>query len=159
AVTDIELIVDGVDRQVGGAAEVLGIRAAGTLAPMTELRQELALRSELEDLVVLLTVSPQPDVVFRVDKDAVLDRRPLIALPGAAPGSQQRAVLIDLQHGRSRDAAFRPWWCHGCTGETFVLLQRAWSVQHPNVIVAVDRHPADRAYRPLFGERLRKRRI
>src|SRR5437867_3840209 len=32
-------------------------------------------------------------------------------------------------------------------------------MQHPDVIVAVDGHPADRPDRPLFGQRLRKRRI
>jgi len=42
--------------------------AAATLALMAELRQELALRRELKDLVVLLAASPQPDVVFRIDK-------------------------------------------------------------------------------------------
>ena len=85
AVTDIQLIVYGIHRQVGGAAEVLRVGAAATLALMAELRQELALRRELKDLVVLLAASRQPDVVFRIDKDAVLGRRPLVALAGAAP--------------------------------------------------------------------------
>src|SRR5207247_1755060 len=56
-------------------------------------------------------------------------------------------------------AAIRSGRRHGRARETLVLLQRARPVQHPDVIVAVDGHPADRADRPLFGQRLRKRRI
>ena len=85
AIADIELIVCGIHRQVGGAAEILRIGVAAALAPMAELRQELALRRELEDLVVLVAASRQPDVVLRIDKDAVLGRRPLVTLAGAAP--------------------------------------------------------------------------
>src|SRR5439155_874595 len=66
-------------------AKVLGVGAAAALALMTELRQELTLCCEFENLRVLVTISRQPDVVFRIDEDAVLDRRPLIALAGAAP--------------------------------------------------------------------------
>src|SRR5438093_7138205 len=85
AVGDIQLGLCRIHRQVGGPAKVLGVGAAAALALMTELRQELALCCEFENLRVLVTISRQPDVVFRIDEDAVLDRRPLIALAGAAP--------------------------------------------------------------------------
>src|SRR6185436_16750 len=51
AIRDIELVVGGIDREVGGAAKVLRVGAAAALALTAELRQELALRGELEDLV------------------------------------------------------------------------------------------------------------
>src|SRR5262249_19687440 len=152
AVTDIELIVCGIDRQVGGAAEILCVGAAAALAPVAELPQELALRRELEDLVVLLAVSSQPDIVFRIDNDAVFGRRPFVALPGAAPWCEQFAVLIELEPRGRRDAATRGGRRHGGAGETLFLLQRARPVQSPDVIMAVDGHPADRADRPLLGE-------
>src|SRR5207253_3897141 len=85
AVTDIQLIVYGIHREVRGATKVLRVGTAAALALMAELRQELTLRRELEDLGVLVAASRQPDVVFRVDKDAVLGRRPLVALAGATP--------------------------------------------------------------------------
>ena len=85
AVGDIQLIACGIHRQVGGAAQILRVRAAAALALTAELRQELALCRELEDLGILVAVSRQPDVVLHIDKDAVLGRRPLIALAGAAP--------------------------------------------------------------------------
>src|SRR3989442_1040438 len=85
AVTDIQLIVYGIHSQVRGAAKVLRVGTAAALALMAELRQELTLRREFEDLGVLVAVSRQPDVVFRVDKDAVLGGRPLVALAGATP--------------------------------------------------------------------------
>src|SRR5437879_13289390 len=107
---------------------------------MAELRQELALCRELEDLGVLVAVSRQPDVVFGIDKDAVLGGRPLVALARAAAGCEQLAVLLELEHGRCRAAAIRPGRRHGRATETLVLLQLSRPLQHPDAPVAVDGH-------------------
>src|SRR5262249_36625977 len=95
AVRDIELVVDGIDGEVGGATEVGGVGRAGALALTAELRQELALRGELENLVVLFAAACKPHVVLGIDKDAVLDRGPFVALTRAAPRGQELAVLIE----------------------------------------------------------------
>ena len=58
AVGDVELIGWGIYGQVGRTAEVVRVRAAAAPAAMAELRQELALRVELEDLVILLAANP-----------------------------------------------------------------------------------------------------
>jgi hypothetical protein len=69
----------------GRSTQVLGIVAAPVLSYMADLHEELPLRGELQDLVVFLRVSAEPDVIFRIDEDSVLGRKPFVALSRATP--------------------------------------------------------------------------
>ena len=69
------------------------------------LHQELAVPGELQDVCVPLAVAAEPHVALVVDMDAVRPYRPFVALPRAAPGSDQVARLIEDKYGRGRAAA------------------------------------------------------
>src|SRR5690606_37267436 len=79
--------------------------AVHRLARLAELRQELPVARELEDVRVALPVATDPDVVAMVNGDAVVRRRPGVALAFTAPGPHEVALRIELQHRRCRRAA------------------------------------------------------
>src|SRR6185436_2590739 len=89
AVRDIQLAVG--DHHVRGPSKLR--RAVGTLglAGLAELLQELSIRCELEDLVVLVVVPRDPNVAVVVYEDAVFLYRPVVAGARAAPTAQQVA--------------------------------------------------------------------
>src|SRR5439155_27387612 len=90
AVGDVELVDGFVDGHARGAAEILRVVAALSLALMADLQQELAVARELQDLRVLVAAAAEPDIVAAIDVDSVFELRPLVAGPRAAPRGQQR---------------------------------------------------------------------
>ena len=139
----------GVEHLVGGRAHerlrrphradrVLVAAAPGAPA---NLQEQLACRRELQQHVVRLgprAVAADPDVAGRVDVDAVLVRRPVVAVGRAAPGAHERPVRLERQHRRRR----RPQ----------VLLHRAGPVQHPDPIVRAHGHRRHLAEHPVVGD-------
>src|SRR5437870_2361469 len=87
------------------AAKLRAAVAAFRLAGAADLHQELALGRELEDLVVLVAVAREPDVALRIDVDAVLAFRPLVARARAAPAAQVLAARVEFGDWRERLAA------------------------------------------------------
>ena len=106
AVGHIQLARRVVDHHVGGAAELgIGIRSAGR-ARLADLQQEVSIRREFQDLVILLVVAGEPDISGSIDGNAVLALGPVVALPGPAPGCQQISLAVELEHRRCGLAAF-----------------------------------------------------
>ena len=88
AVRHVGLVGLRIDPDLGDAAEILLIVAAGVLAGVADLQQELAVLGELQDVGVLLAVAADPDVALVVDVDAVVRLRPFVALaPGRPSGA------------------------------------------------------------------------
>ena len=81
----VELVRGGIDDHVGGGTQVLCVVAAAPVALPADLHQELSLPRELQDVRVLVAPGAKPDMVLRVDVDAVLELRPFVALTGPAP--------------------------------------------------------------------------
>src|SRR5262249_59744576 len=105
AVRDIELGALRIHHHVRRPSELRAAAAAFGLAGAADLHQELALRRELEDLVVLLAVAGDPDIALRIDVDAVLALRPLRLRVARAPAAQVVARGVELDHRRRRLAA------------------------------------------------------
>ena len=85
AVGDVRLVGLRVDEDLRDAAEVLGVVAAAALALAARTASGTCRPRELQDVRVLVAVAADPDVVLVVDRDAVVRRRPLVALAGTAP--------------------------------------------------------------------------
>ena len=98
AVSHVELARGFVDDHVGGRSEILGVVAASIFAGMADLQQELAARGELQNLRVLLPGTGDPDIIPGIDIDSMFEVRPLVPFAGAAPGSEEIAGRIELQH-------------------------------------------------------------
>src|SRR5690606_19421529 len=163
-VRDIDLPRGGVDVHVGRPAEPLDVVAAAGLAWHADRQQALAAARELDHEVIArgaFAVTGDPDVVLRVDEDAVLRARPrLLGLdprggrlipPGAAPALHEAAVAIELDHGRcGRTAIGGRRVLHRAR---LVLGQRARTLHDPNVVVAADRNARDLAQDPVLRQR------
>ena len=96
-----------------------------------ELRDELPLPRELEDLRVLLSAARNPDVVFVVDEYPVLDLRPFVPGARTAPRGRSAGHLVEFEHGRRRNAALRLWWRCARARETLVRLAAGWADEAP----------------------------
>src|SRR3954468_7670171 len=114
---------------VGGAMHIGGVGVAPALVALADLQDELAVLVELQKLVVRDRLEPRqleagaivasdPDEALIVDVDAVLALDPFVAGAGPAPGLDEVAVGIELQHRR-------------CSLGKLVALERAWTVQDP----------------------------
>src|SRR6185503_8819406 len=98
-----------------------------------DLQEERAAPGELEDLRVRGVVAADPDVALVIHRDAVIARRPLVARTGSAPGADEVAGLIELQH-RGRHAAADPdRWLH--VGGFEIVLDGLRTMEHPDVIL------------------------
>src|SRR5262249_15782174 len=64
-----------VNEDFGYSPEILRVVAASVLALMTELRQELAVLSELQDMGVVRAIAADPDVTFVINGDPVVRLR------------------------------------------------------------------------------------
>jgi hypothetical protein len=95
-----------VDRGLRGLAELSHIAGALAWRDLADLRDELAIEREFQDRVVIVGIAADPDKAALVNLDAVLAPHPFVALARAAPGAQQIAVDIKLQHRRRRHTAF-----------------------------------------------------
>src|SRR5262249_3477282 len=78
----------------------------------------------------------EPNKPFGIGVDAVLDLRPVVALPRPAPGLDKVSGLIELQHRRRRLAFL-------------VCSYRARPLQDPRVAAVIDRHARYLAPDPL----------
>src|SRR5215218_3544123 len=76
-------------------------------AGLADLQHELAVAGELQDVAVLIAVRREPDEALVVDVDAVLVLRPVVALARAAPGLDEIALGIELEHRGGGLAALR----------------------------------------------------
>src|SRR5215207_2070234 len=120
-VSYIDLVRLLVDEHVGRLAKELRVRVAARQAGSADLQQELALRRELEHLVVGGSVARDPDVAVVVDEDAVLVRRPFVARAPddrihargrhtrgrTAPRAKHVPVGVEFHHRRRPPAAHR----------------------------------------------------
>jgi hypothetical protein len=143
AVRDVELVRRAVDDDVRRRAEVRGVVAAFALPGLPDLHQELPVARELQDLRVFSPPAPEPNVVFVVDVDAMLELRPVISRAWSAPRRDERPVRIELEHRRRRFP----------DRSRFVRLQRRRTMRHPHVIARIDRHASDGAEDPPVGQR------
>jgi hypothetical protein len=107
-------------------------------APAADLQQELSLVVELQEHVIVEIAkrrcdggaAANPHMVLVVDGDAVLAVRPVIAVAGSAPRVHELSRRVELEHRRRRVLAA-------------ILGNRVRPVQHPHVIVAIDRDGCD----------------
>ena len=108
AVGEVRLVRLRVDEDLRDAAEVLDVDCcpAGLRLRLAELRDELAVLRELEDVRVGADVAADPDVALVIDRDAVIRVRPVVALARPAPVPQQIA-LPDRTRGRAAPAGSR----------------------------------------------------
>jgi len=127
------------------------------VALLADLQHEFALARELQILAVLLAVAADPDEALVVNAHAVLVLRPVVAGAGTAPGLHQLAVLVELHDRRG--------WCTALAGgrierrRFLVVGQAFWPLDHPDVVLRVDRNPRRLAHDPIVGQRPRPRRI
>src|SRR5207237_576599 len=88
-----------------GPAQMLGAVAVSGDAALADLEQELSVPGEFEDLPVPVAVARQPDVVLRIDRDAVFAAAGTsIAVP-ALFGRAGRA----LRKGRIQSPTIKPF--------------------------------------------------
>src|SRR5690606_5038955 len=120
---------------------VLGVVAAPRGAALADLQQEPAVDREFQYLGVVGAVTGEPDVVVRVDEDAVLALGPFVAGARAAPGTDDVARLIKDDDGWRRDAALAVR--RVLLGAELALAQRAGALHDPDVIARVDRDARD----------------
>ncbi len=158
AVGQVHLVGLVVDVDLRDLAEDVGARAVDRIARrMADLHQKAPALRELQDLPVGRAVPADPDVALGIDPDAVFARRPVIALTRSAPPVDQVAVRREFEDGRRRHAALRAR--RNLRRAGFVDRQRARSLQHPDVVVRVDRDAADLADEPVVRQLLRPGRI
>src|SRR6185437_2391884 len=93
AVRDVDFIGGGIDLGVGRTAELRRVVAGGLRAGLADLQDDLSVRPEFQHLPVILAVAADPNESLRVDADAVLILKPVVALSRAAPGLEQIALL------------------------------------------------------------------
>src|SRR5262245_42408305 len=116
--------------------DVLGVLVALALALAADLHHELPIPAELDQVMVGLAVAAEPNKPFGIGVDAVLDLRPVVALPRPAPGLDKVSGLIELQHRRRRLA------CLVCS-------DRARRLQLPRVDGLSTRTASNRAALPV----------
>src|SRR5262245_30176051 len=124
------------DERVRRLIDVLGVLVALALALAADLHHELPIPAELDQVMVGLAVAAEPNKPFGIGVDAVLDLRPVVALPRPAPGLDKVSGLIELQHRRRRLAFL-------------VCSYRARPLQDPRVAALIDRHARYLAPHPL----------
>src|SRR6266508_3151402 len=105
AIGDVGFVGLRVNEDFGHSPEILRIVAAAVLALMTELREELAVLSELQDVGVVRAVAADPDIAFVIYGDPVVRLRPFVALSRTTPVPDQIAGLIEFENWRGLRAA------------------------------------------------------
>src|SRR5437660_5229918 len=107
--------------------------------------------------MIARVVAGEPDVVVLVDENAVLGLRPIVTFARPAPGAVELAVLVELEHRWRRGAAFG--------GRRFlhrallVVDKRRRTLEHPNVVVSVDRDVGDLPEDLVAGQGLGPERV
>src|SRR3954447_15925026 len=133
----------------GGLPEPRRIGAVCLRTWFADLRHELTVAGEAEDLPVVVAVAADPHKAFAVDVDAVLVLRPVVAFARPAPRTEQPPFAVEFENRRRRRAALRRRRME--RQGLLVLGERARSLQDPDVIVGVDRDPAHLAEDPVVG--------
>ena len=157
AVGDEQLVRLGIDGHRRGPVEMPGVRVPADDPLPADLQEELAVGRELENLAVLRIVARDPHVPLRVDEDAVLVERPVVARARPAPGADQDAGAVELEDRRGRDTAFRAR--RHQRGAPLGLGQAPRPVDHPHVILGVDGDARGLPHQPVVGERLGPERV
>ena len=156
AVGDVGLVGLGIDPDLGHAAEVFQVVAAGVLAMAAHLHQELAVAGEFEHVRVLGTVAADPHIALVVDVHAVVGVRPFVTRPGSAPGAHQVARLVEYQHRRRRRAAL----AHLQVESLFIVVQgRRATMDDPHVVLVVHPYADHHAEQPVVGQGLGPERV
>ena len=102
AVRDIHFVCWVIDGDTRGTAKVFSIVAAAVLTWMPDLEQKLALRGELQNLIVFRSGPAHPYMVVEIDIDSVHELGPVISGARTAPCSKQRAVGRKFENRRNR---------------------------------------------------------
>jgi len=116
---------------------------------MANFQNKFPVACELDRLPVFGAISGNPDVSGVVDKDAVLRTWPVIAGTRAAPRLEKIALGIKHENRRRGNAALGCGRSLRCA--EIILCVRAWTLQHPDVILPVHGHPAHLAHDPVVG--------
>src|SRR5258706_12142452 len=128
----------------------IAVAALGS-AGLADLQDEFAIAREFQKVIVRRIVAGSPHVALPVDVNAVLVLRPVIPLPGAAPGLLDVAVPVELDDRRRRLAAAVR---RRLLLRTLVVVEQGGgTMQDPHVILAVDGHARDLAPDPVALER------
>src|SRR5262245_49232965 len=156
-VCDVDLICFGIDLGIGRAPETVQIVAVGLWSGLANLQDELSGSGEFQILTVVLAIAADPYETRRVDRDAVLVLRPVVALARTAPGPDQIAVGIELHYRRRRPAAFR---LRRIERERFLVVgKRAWALNHPDMILSVYGDAGRLSHDPIVRQRLGPGRV
>ncbi len=153
AVGDVDLVGLGIDLGIRRLAQPRHIVAVGLVAWFADLQHKLAVARELQILAILGAIAADPDETLGIDADAVLVFRPVAALPGAAPGIDELAVLVEFHHRGCGRAALAGRRIERCG--LLVIGERARPLDHPDVVLRIDRHAGRLTHDPVVGERLR----
>jgi hypothetical protein len=154
AIGRVDFVRLGIELERRHQAELAQIRARGQRAALAELFDEFAVGGELQHHAVALAVAAQPDETIVVDQDGVFLQRPVVTqiVARPAPRFDDVAGLIEHQHRRRRHAAFGAWRREGCA--LLVVRERARPLEHPDIVLRIDRHAADLTEDPVVGQRL-----
>src|SRR5262249_5463133 len=147
-----------VDEDLGHLTKGPRVVAARVRVAEAELLDEFSGLRELEDEAVCGAVPTYPHHPFAVNRDAVIRLRPLIILARPAPGRDQIAGRVELEHRRRTFAAFAGRRIQ--FSPTLVVVQaRRTAVDDPDVFSGVDRHADRIAEQPMIWKRLWPHRI
>jgi hypothetical protein len=159
AVGGVDFVRLGIELERSHKAELAQVRARGQRAALAELFDEFAVGGEFQHHAVALAVAAQPDKTFVVDQDGVLLQRPVVAeiISGPAPRLDDVTRLIEHQHRWRRHAAFGAR--RRQRRALLVVGQRARPLEHPDIVLRIDRHAADLTQDPIVGQRFWPERI
>jgi hypothetical protein len=87
------------------------------------------------------------DVAILVGENRVLRLRPTRHHIGLTPGFEQVTGSVEFQDCGCSGAAFRLTFCNR------VLLEVAWAVEHPDMVIFVHEQARDAAERPMVRQR------
>ena len=85
SIGDVEFVRRFIDDQRRRTAEILCVIASAVSSAVANLHEEFSVVCEFKNLIVLLSGPGKPDVVLRININAVLQLWPFISLAGAAP--------------------------------------------------------------------------
>ena len=171
----------GQEADLGHAAHIVGVEAALGTVGGADFAQELTVLGEFQDEAVVITASfaatfrasrcagtagellgtacgraglggaigAEPDIAFFVDRHAMVGRRPVMA-GDRTPMMLQSALFVEFQNVGGRRAAIR--FMPGEIG--FFLVQRARTMNDPDIVVRIGGEADRRANDPAIGQRL-----
>ena len=98
-------------------------------------------------------IAANPDVPFVIDVNAVVRHGPVITFARTTPMADQVAGFIEFEYRGRGGAAFRGDWLHGKI--LLFRLERALTVNHPDVIVRIHGDADHGSDHPVIGQRFR----